>query len=89
MMTITCSVVPVYSVKVVSNSSDPKLDTLISDMKKFIEQVNNSSLSQIELKQLILQQQKLINLHLSSMTDIENAQTLCDMSLNEDIDNDY
>lgn len=80
---------PIFSVKVVSSSSDPKLDTLIAQMQSFIDQVNDSSLTQTELKQLMLQQQKLINLHLSSMTDIENDHSLCDMSLNEGIDNDY
>ena len=88
-MTLTCSVVPVFSVKVVSNTSDPKLDTLIAELQSFIDQVNNSALDQKELKQLILQQQKLMNLHLSTMTDMENNDLLCDITTNEDIDNDY
>ena len=87
-MTITCSFVPVRQVKVVSSSSDPKLDTLIASLNEFIEQANHNSLTQTELKELILQQQRLMNIHLSSMTDMENVDLLKGIDLNEDIDND-
>lgn len=87
-MTITCSVVPVFSVNVKSSSTDAKIDALIAELETLKAQAKDGIVTHTELYQFMLQQQKLMNLHLSTMTDEDNEDILCDMSMNEDIDND-